>query len=183
MFTNRISIYSGTKAALIGMLVLYSAVLSVVSVQMKPRTLLIGIDGRNTRVITQDTDVLLQAEKINFVLAFIEGYYGYDEKSYSEKAKDIKRRMSPVLWKKKKEEFDGIERKVKNEGLRQSYEILSFREIDKATYSADLKIRGERRGSITEFPLRVEIKLKKRDRDQEIPYGIEVEVLDEKRMG
>ena len=183
MFSSRISIYTAAKVGLAGLLILYSAVLSVVSLQMKPRTLLIGIDGRNTRVITEDTDVLLQAEKINFVLAFIEGYYAYDNKSYPEKAKDIKRRMSPALWKKKKEELDGTERKIKDEGLRETYEILSFREIDKTTYSADLKIRGERRGSVTEFPLRVEIKLKKRERDQEIPYGVEVEVLDEKRMG
>lgn len=183
MFSSRISFYSAIKVALITMLVVYCAVLSVISLQMKPRTILIGIDGRNTRVITQDTDVLLQAEKINFVLAFIEAYYAYDDKSYPDKAKDIKRRMSPALWKKKKEELDGIERKIKDEGLRETYEILSFREIDKTTYLADLKIRGERRGSITEFPLRVEIKLKKRERDEEIPYGIEVEVLDEKRMG
>ena len=183
MFNNRISIYSATKVALMGLLILYSAVLSVVSVQMRPRTLLIGLDGRNTRVITQDTDVLLQAEKINFVLAFIEGYYGYDEKSYSDKAKDIKRRMSPALWTNKKDELAAIEKRVREEGLRETYEILSLREIDKTTYAADLKIRGERRGSITEYPLKVEIKLKKRERDLEIPYGIEVEVLDEKRMG
>lgn len=183
MFKQPISIYSALKTALCGLLVIYGIAVTIALIKMKPRTILIGIDGRNTRVITQDTDALLESEKINFMMAFFETYYSFDSETYPVKAKEAKKMMSPGLWQKKKEELEHVEKKIHEENLKQNQELLSFDQIDKTSYLANLRIRIERRGTVTEFPLRVLLKLKKRIREDDIPYPIEVEVLDEKRMG
>jgi hypothetical protein len=182
MIGKPIRLLSLLKIALIGAIIMYCVVVTIVALRMKPKTILIGIDGRNTRVINQDSDALLEAEKINFVIAFLESYYSYDSKNFSEKSREAKTRMSPALWQKKKDELPGTEKKIREEGLTQRHEVLSLREIDKATYQADLKLRIDRRGGVAEIFLRVELKLRKRVRDEEIPYSIEVEVFDEKRV-
>jgi hypothetical protein len=167
------------KCCIGGGLAVYAAVVTVAVLKMEPKVLLIGIDGKNTRIITNDNDALLESEKINFVFGFLDALYAYDQTTFDRKSKDAKKRMSAEVWKQKKGELEGIERKIRNEGLNQAYEIDSLKEVDKYTYVAELRLKIDRRSIVTETPLKVKMKLRKRARDAEIPYPIEVEVLSE----
>jgi hypothetical protein len=176
---EKATVLSVMKKLLIAGLLGYGAVTTVLLLRLKPQPLLIGVDQYGTRVIRESGDRLLKSEKANFLKRFMALLYSYDSETFEKRISDCGDLMTETLWKQKMAEFTRIAAQLKTEPLTQTAEVVELREIEAATYQADLVLRVQRRLAESKIKLRVEFRVRPNVRRENNPYPFEVESYDE----
>jgi hypothetical protein len=162
------------KKISVASLVIYSIILSVILIKQKPETLLIGIDQYGTRLISDQDDRLLKAEKINFLKLFLRIYHTYDSDGYTTAISRAGDLMSQQYWNEKKPEFLQRQEVLKGKDYQRTAEIKDLRAIDSTAFEADLVVSEMRSLQETKINLRVEIQLQPIKRSQINAYPFEV---------
>ncbi len=153
---NRVSFYSITRKALVGGLVAYGVIATVLLFRLNPNPVLIGIDPYGTRIIREGGDRLIRQEKENFLKHFLTLQYSYDSESFDRRISDCGDLMAEDLWTQKKVEFERLAKQLKAEELTQTVEIKELREVDSSHFEADLVMHIKRRLSESTVKLRVD---------------------------
>ncbi len=176
---KRVYLLSIARKALLGGLITYSAIATVLLVRLNPKPVLIGIDPYGTRIIREGGDRLIRQEKENFLKHFLALQYNYDQTNFEKRISDSGDLMAEALWSQKKVEFQRLADQLKTEELTQTVEIKELREVDPQNFEADLVIHIKRRLNESAVKLRVELKLHSNPRRENNPYPYEVERYDE----
>ena len=102
---------------LIGCLLLWGLTASVYAFSKSEKIILIGIDDAGTRIVTSSQDRLLQSELKNFLKAFFQTYYVYDESSFIEQMGRATEMMSDSLWQRNKDHLSELQQKLQKSPL------------------------------------------------------------------
>ena len=176
---NRVSWLSIARKALMGGIVAYAVIATILLVRLNPKPVLIGIDPYGTRIITEGGDRLIRQEKENFLKHFLSLQYSYDQATFQKRISDCGDLMAVELWALKKIEFERVATQLKTEELTQSVDIKELREVDAQNFEADLVIHVKRRLNESSVTLRVDLKIRHNPRRENNPYPYEVERYDE----
>lgn len=176
---EKATLLSIARRLICGGLLAYGVIATMLLFRLNPRPVLIGIDQYGTRVIRESGDRLLRKEKENFLKRFLALLYSYDAETFTKRVSDSGDLMTKALWEAKTGEFSRIAAQLKTDPLTQSAEIQEIREVDEATYQADLLVRVQWRLTESRVKLRVEIRVRPSLRRENNPYPFEVESYDE----
>lgn len=174
-----VSVFKMMKFLLIVGLLVYSAVCTVVMLQIKPTTLVIGIDSYGTRVIETKDDHLIRLERHNFVKSFLTLLFNYNSDNFSKNASMAGDMMSSEAWNKRQTEFKQLVSSLKEVPIQQVSEVEDIREIDQTSYEADLKITIRSKLNEKKLRVRVVMNLKPASRTAINPFPWEVSNYEE----
>ena len=167
---------------LIGVLLLWSIVATVLVVTRKDKTILIGIDDAGTRVITDSSDRLLKSELKNFLQEFLNSYYQYDDKTFLENISKATEMMSEDLWDRNKAHLIEVSENLKKVPLTQNLEIESIDLIDDGKIEVELILKIKARLNEQPVKLKVILEYKSKERSEKNPYQYELTEILEQRM-
>ena len=173
--------YSFMKKAALGLAGSYIVVATVLLMRMRPEPILIGVDQYGTRVIRDSSDRLLKKERENFLKRFLTLLYNYDSASFEERISESGDLMSDALWSEKRDEFSKIGSQLKTEDLEQKATVSEPRELDESSYQADVELKVRRKLTESMVKLRVDLRLRQNQRNENNPYPFEVERYDEQQ--
>lgn len=165
---------------LIVSLLVWAFIASYFALLNRERTLLIGIDELGTRLIVESNDRILKNELTQFMRAFVNNYYGYDQNSFSEQISLAADLMTENLWETQKPKLLELKEKLAKFPLSQSPEILSLDLVDERTVEAliELKIKSK----LVEQKVKIKVKytVEKLKRTSQNPWGLTIsEMRDE----
>lgn len=164
--------------ALILGLIIWALVASVLALQNRKETLLIGIDERGSvKLITDKDDQFLQEEIKGFLNQFLELYYSYDENTFESRVARAADLFSDELWSEKQAELLALSEKLKKEPLAQSFELEVLDLIGTDKVEAVLNIKIKQRISEHKIKLKVNLVFDKRKRSIKNPWGFELKEL------
>lgn len=162
------------KKGFLWLLVLYSITVTVVLLKLDTRPIIIGIDSFGTRVVSNDQDPIVKAERVSFVKKFISNLYSYDETTFDDRISMVGDLMSDALWSEKKAEFKSLSDRLKTDTLTQKAIIQDIREIDESHFEADLKVTISSRLRQQQTEIRLRMELSESPRTTSKPYPWEV---------
>ncbi|MBS1972652.1 MAG: hypothetical protein JSU04_20255 [Bdellovibrionales bacterium] len=150
---------------------------SVIALTKSEKVILIGIDDAGARIITENKDRLIQSELKNFLKAFFDSYYVYDEKNFLHKIGSATEIMTDDLWQRNKDRLLDLHQKLQNTPLSQTMEIESIDLVEPGKVEAILGINIHSRMNQQKVRLKVNLEFKKNDRNEKNPWGFEVTEL------
>lgn len=162
-------------------LFLWAVTATIVAISRTEKTILIGIDDAGTRIITNNSDRLIQSELKNFLSYFINHYYSYDEKTFIGQIGISTDLMSEDLWSRNREELLGLNQRLQKTPLTQVVEIESMDLIEPGKVEVLLALNVRSRLNTQIVKLKVLMEFKARERSDKNPWPFEItEVADAK---
>lgn len=162
---------------LISCLVLWGVTASLYALSKTEKMILIGVDDAGTRLITANSDRLLQSELKNFLKTFFESYYAYDEKNFLEQIGRATEIMSDDLWQRNKDKLLELNQKLQKTPLSQKMEMETIDLLDQGKVEAILVLKIRSRINEQKIRLKVVVEFKKHERTEKNPWGFEVTEL------
>lgn len=150
---------------------------SIFALKNNAKTILIGIDNDGSRLITETNDRILQNELKNFIKYFVERYYIYDEKTYSDQMSLASDLMSPDLWEMQKPKLLEIKEKILKIPLVQLAEIENLDKVDTDKIEGILNLIIKSKLSEHKVRLKITLKISKSIRTEQNPWGFEITEL------
>jgi hypothetical protein len=130
----------------------------------KPQFIVVVETEFGVRQATDDKEVE-EGEKLKFINQFFDFYYSYSPETYDHRAELAKKLMADQLRAEKEKEFTHVSAAIKSDPLTMSYAVLGApRAVDPTTFEVDLNLEKKQGLVSTVIPLRVEVKLKRRER-------------------
>lgn len=162
---------------LIVSLFLWATIASFFALQNNTKTILIGVEESNTRIITETNDRILQNELKNFITNFIENYYSFDNQTFSGNISLASDLMIESLWNEKKPKLLEVQERLKTTPLIQYVEIESMDRVDSSRIEAILNLTIKSKLSEHIVKLKVTILFNKTPRTEKNPWGYQIEEL------
>lgn len=159
---------------LISVLTLWGITATLYGYAKSSKLVLIAIDDTGTRLVTTNQDKLLQAELRNFIKAFLEYYFIYDEKTFREQMGRATENMSESLWTSNQEKLQALRVKLEKSPLSQSMEVESIDLVDINRIEAVLNVRVRARMTEQKVRLKVNLEFRKHERTESNPWGFEI---------
>ncbi len=174
--------WSLLKTALQLVTIAWAVTSTVYALRNRPEPMLIGLDENGTRLITSQTDPLVESERLKFVKEFLYLYYNYQPDNYVAQMNKAGASMSDTLWEQSKTELARIESQMKTEKIAQEAKLSDLRVISPTEYEADLDIVIRHRLIDKQVKYRAALKLSSRRRSTTNPYAWEVASLVENEI-
>lgn len=174
IFTSKLYREEFKHWILILALSIWAITASVFALTNRKETVLIGIDDVETRIITSSSDRLIRSEIKNFLTKFLNLYYSYDEKTFSEHLGSATELMSSDLWDRSKPKLLELNDKLKKLPLTQQAEILKIDSLEPGKVEAILALQITSRMNTQKVKLKVQLEYRKAERTQNNPWGFEV---------
>lgn len=171
---TRYSQFNLMKNIMIGVLFLYSVVVTIAFIGAQPKLTVISIEDSGTYLVKENTQAQKKSERVRFVTQFLKHLYSYDETNFDERMSMVGDMFTRDLWEKKNAEFKSISEKIKFEPVTLKLEITDIREIDEHHYEADLKGMMLKRLQKTNLSYRINIEVRDTPRSERNPYPYEV---------
>lgn len=162
---------------LMGCLCLWALTATVYALSKSEKVILIGVDDVGARLITEDKDRLLQSELKNFLKAFFESYYVYDEKNFLQKIGNATEMMTVDLWQKNKDRLLELHQKLQKTPLSQTMEVESIDLVDQGRVEAILGISVHSRMNEQKVRLKVILEFRRNERSEKNPWGFQITEL------
>lgn len=159
---------------LVGSLGVWGLTATIYAFSKSEKLILVGIDDAGVRLITANSDRLLQAELKSFIKAFFEYYYVYDEKTFLDQIGHATELMSDDLWRRNKDKLLEIQQKLQKTPLSQSMEIETIDLLEQGKIEAVLGLKVRARLNEQKVRLRGVIEFKKHERNEKNPWGFEI---------
>jgi len=159
---------------LVGSLAIWGLTASLYAFSKSEKLILVGIDDAGVRLITANSDRLLQAELKSFLKTFFEYYYTYDEKTFLDQIGHATELMSDDLWQRNKDKLLELQQKLQKTPLSQSMEIETIDLLEQGKIEAVLGLKVRARLNEQKVRLKVLIEFKKHERSEKNTWGFEV---------
>ncbi|WP_413942683.1 hypothetical protein [Bdellovibrio sp. HCB-162] len=159
---------------LIVCLFIWGTIATVFALQNREKTILIGIDESGTRLITENTDRLLENELKNFLKFFFDHYYVYDEKNYLSQMDKATELISNKLWETEKPKILELNEKLKKTPLIQSMEIQNIDLVADGKIEAILLLKVKARTIEQQVRLKVNLAFERIERRENNAWGYEI---------
>ena len=157
----------------------WAVIASTLALQNKRELVLIGLDPNGTRVITSREDPLFKTEVVNFLRSFVSELYTFTPDTFDSSVGRASDLMTTDLWEKEKEKVIKLQAIVKAEAISSSAEITSITKVSTGVFKVGLLMSESRRVGKQTKKLELSVGLRKGERSESNPYGIEVEKLEE----
>lgn len=174
IFTSKLYREEFKHWLLIAALAIWGLTASAFALTNRSQTLVIGIDEVGTRLITNSSDRLIRSETKNFLKSFLDLYYSYDEKNFSENLGLATELMSSDLWDRSKPKLLELNERLKKTPLTQKSEIQSIDLLEPGKIEAVLNLTISSRMSSQKVRLKVHIEFRKTERTQNNSWGFEI---------
>lgn len=174
--------YSYLKRLSFGILLVWAVSVSCVLILNRPQFVILLQDQTGIRRVPDEAENQ-QAEQLAFVKDFAAMLYRYSSTTYSSRVERAKQLMASELRDSRKLEFERVSEKLKANELVQCFSRergkFDIRFLDKDTYELDLQVH-DISGLVEEVtPLKVELRLQKRNRTIDNWNAWEVKSYDE----
>lgn len=158
---------------------LVSSMLSLKSLSRSSKPLIIGIDANGTRVVTEANDPIYKTEAIAFIQKFFFNAYNFDQRNFFKRLGYATTLMSEDLWKKKEGEILDLKNRIERDNIEVSSQILKLTKDEEGTYHGLVQLKEQSRLNQQDHKVVVAIKLKVVPRNQDNPFGLEVDSYEE----
>lgn len=162
---------------LIASLFLWASLATFFALKNNSKIILIGIEDRETRIISESNDRILQNELKNFINHFVENYYSFNEQSFSDRISKASDLMAISLWEIQAPKLLVIQQKLKSQPLSQFAEIESMDKIDSDKVEAILNLTIKSKLSEHKVKLKLVLLYSKAKRTETNPWGFQIEEL------
>lgn len=162
---------------LIVLLLLWSTLATFFAFKNNSKTILIGIDNSETRIISETNDRILQNELKNFINNFVENYYSYDDQSFGDKISQSSDLMAKSLWEIQAPKLLEVQNKLKSQPLSQFAEVESMDKIDSNKVEVVLNLTIKSKLTEHKVKIKVIILYTKTKRTEQNPWGYQIEEL------
>jgi len=162
---------------LIASLAIWASVATFFALKNNSKTILIGIEESETRIIGETNDRILQNELKNFVNHFINNYYSYDDQSFGDRISLASDLMAESLWDNQKTKLIELQEKLKSVPLSQFAEVVSMDKIDSNKVEAVLDLTLKSKLSEHKVKLKLTLIYSKSKRTESNPWGYQIEEL------
>lgn len=150
--------------------------LKVILSNKKPT--LIAIDENSTRIISDMNDPIYKTESLAFIKRFLTLTYNFDQKSFLKQFGGATGMMSEHLWNEKKEEILSLKSKIERDEISLKSEIEKIT-ISENSYFALIRVMETSRLKTKEHEIAVRLELKRSERSESNPWGLEVKQYEE----
>ena len=171
--------YQSSLWLLILMLSIYGVVMTVFAVRNIPEFKIVAIEPTGSRLVTNNTDKVIERERQEFVKRFIRLYTNYDSETFSETIGHSTDWMSDVSWRRIEKAFEEMKAQILEYKMVQISEITKLEQNDAnpLEFSAEIHTRQIYRGTSKKLIGSLSVKLKSQKRTELNPWGWEVDEL------
>lgn len=143
------------------------------------RPVLIAVDSNGTRIVSDANDPIYKTEAISFIQKFIFNTYNFDSANFMKRIGTSTSLMSEDLWKRKREEVLNLRTKVEQNDISLTGEVEKLTVDQDGNYHALILAHEKSRMNEQVHKIEVTLKLSKTIRNQDNPYGMEVDSYEE----
>ena len=160
----------------------WGIITSVMLLKKTDKLILVGIDQNGTRIISNLDDPLYKVEVVNFVKTFFSNLYSFDADSFDQNLGAASDLMSIELWKSQEALILKLGQDVKKEKITHSNKLQSISKNDDGSYQVVMHTAETYRAKTVNNDLQVRLKIKKIERTEKNPWGMEVTSLEESKI-
>jgi hypothetical protein len=113
---------------LIGVLLVYAAIATVTIIRNKPDIRIIAIEPTGTRLVSSDTDPVLEMERLKFLRLFAHLYNNYDAQTFEESVLKAFDWVTDEIWKSKEAEVKVTLENLQKTGTIQTAKVTRIAE-------------------------------------------------------
>lgn len=163
-------------------LVIVIGLLSKNILDREDKVLPIYVGENTTRIITEETDPILQKELVNFILSFVDNYYSFDSGNIEERMNLATDLMTEKWFRIQKDKIKTHTQKIAAREFSQKAKVLNITREDNGDFTVDLTVVGKNRLNNFSQKYKVTILIDKAKRTELNKWGLEVAFVKETRI-
>lgn len=176
--------YAVLKKLFVGLLLAYSITVSVLLILNRPKFVLLIQDEDGIREVVNEKQNE-RVEQFSLVKKYLPLAYRYNASNFGQRIETAKKLMSPALKEERKSEFERIASAIRGRDLVECYDPtpgkFDIRYVDGDSWEVDLEMHVVEGLKERIVPLRLNMKLQKRERTVENWNAWEIKSYEEKQ--